>query len=177
MLTNSKTVSFAIPLGVLVRCTLTGLIGKTNSVVERLNGCLQYSVQPEVKPTDTDMPKGWYLDEQQLECVEKTQAGNFSKLKKQPKGFKHTFAFNTGDKVKGKMVKFEGHITSRCYDLNGCEQYMIILPDLDDKGEEKTLKVFPQELERVDAGINKKVSPVKRERTGCAPIMVGSRHK
>jgi hypothetical protein len=68
---QTETVEFQYPLGSRVRDRLTNLVGIVDCRMECLNGCLRYSVQPQLEdPTDTKIPNSWWIDEAQLELVD-----------------------------------------------------------------------------------------------------------
>lgn len=54
-------------LGKTVKCKVTGFKGTATAFVKYINGCGQYCVTPKSK--DGTMPKGEYIDHQQLEEV------------------------------------------------------------------------------------------------------------
>ncbi len=68
-----------IKLGEKVRCKITGFTGIATAKVEYLNGCIQYCIQPRMKPKDNEKPKTTYIDVDQLEIV---GAGKKVKAKK-----------------------------------------------------------------------------------------------
>jgi hypothetical protein len=57
------------PLGCRVRDRVTGYTGIVDGVMECLNGCIRYSVQPAVKEDGTKQ-EGWWIDQGQIEFVD-----------------------------------------------------------------------------------------------------------
>ena len=50
-------------LGDRVKCKMTGFKGTINAINLNLNGCVRYSIQPDVDK-DGKMPDAYYFDEQ-----------------------------------------------------------------------------------------------------------------
>lgn len=61
-------VTFKFENGVQVKDLSSGLVGIINGGVNWLNGCKQYSVQPQSKDGEKK-PESWWVDEQALEQV------------------------------------------------------------------------------------------------------------
>ena len=67
---NKETVEFLFPLGSRVKDRVTEMVGILDARLEALNGCIRYSVQPQVsEPSDT-VKTSWWIDEAQLELVD-----------------------------------------------------------------------------------------------------------
>lgn len=70
-----------------------------------------------------------------------------------------------GDKIRDRVTGFTGIATAKTEYLNGCTQFDISGKSDEKTGEARVLSVDDQQVERLDAGLNKK-EPVKKTRTG-----------
>jgi len=156
-------VKFRYQGGLAVECVYSGLRGKITSVTQRLNGCIQYGVQP--RSTDGDkIPDGWNVDEQSL----------FPLLASEAKSFTHDFTFDNGERVEGRVNRFVGIITSRYLYANGCEGYRVE-GALDKDGKEQVHNFFLQELQFVDRGLNAPdEKPIEQRHTGGPSVRMPS---
>jgi len=67
----TETVNFKFALGIKARDRVTGQEGILDMRAEYLNGCIRYSLQPQIKPGDNEKrPDSYWIDEQQLEKVD-----------------------------------------------------------------------------------------------------------
>lgn len=64
-------VDFKYDLGSKAKCLVTGIEGIIDSRSEWLNGCLRYSIQPHGTTADGAMKTGYWVDEKQVELIEK----------------------------------------------------------------------------------------------------------
>lgn len=79
--------------------------------------------------------------------------------------------FELGDKVKDRVSGFKGIVTSRTEYLNGCQQYGVA-PPIDKEGKMlDSYNIDGQQLDLVDAGLNK-TKPVAKRTTGSAPVKI-----
>ena len=60
-----------IKLGMKARDKVTGFEGIIVSRTEFLNGCVRYSIQPELNKKDKTIPSEAWFDEQQIEIISK----------------------------------------------------------------------------------------------------------
>jgi len=163
-------VKFDLPAGIKVKEIFEDLEGTITSRIERLNGCLQYYVEPPRKE-DGSIIKGVYADFENLEVVD-------------PRGKKISpdsvkFKFETGDRVRNRIHNKEGFVTVRRQDQNGCIHYWYENGEQNpENGSILEFIGFEQEFELVDKGLNKTVNkqtkkkqePLARSRTGCRDI-------
>lgn len=68
---TKDTVTFQFALGARVRDRVTEYVGIIDQRKQMLNGCLQYSIQGPINPDDPELKPGWWMDEEQLEFVDK----------------------------------------------------------------------------------------------------------
>ena len=61
-------VEFKFENGQKVKDMVSGCVGIINASSIWLNGCIQYSVQPEIKKGE--MPDSWWFDEKQIELID-----------------------------------------------------------------------------------------------------------
>ncbi len=157
-------VTFAYPASIEVMDRNTKLKGVITSRIQRINGCIQYCVQPPVTENDpAKIPEGWYLDEVQLIQPDGTALVRVNEV--------YTFEFETGDRVKNRITKQKGIVTIRHSDQNLCERYAVQLEEADKDGKFKEISCFKQELTLVDHGLNASLeAPLKRATTGCLAI-------
>ena len=59
-----------IKLGSKIRDGVSGLEGIATARVVYLNGCTQYCLAPAIKEGENSLPKGYYIDQGQLEFVD-----------------------------------------------------------------------------------------------------------
>ena len=59
-----------IELGKDYRCKITGFVGRAVGTAKYLSGCDQVLLQPQMKPGETEYPKGVWIDDNQLVAVE-----------------------------------------------------------------------------------------------------------
>jgi len=170
-----STVTFKLPAGIRVREKVENLIGIITIRCERLNGCIQYLVDPPRKEDGTIITASW-ADFENLEIIDN--------LGKKIKPEKVAFKFETGDFVRNLIHKKEGIISVRRIDMNGCVQYWYENGEQNPKtGQMLEFVGFEQEFEFIDRGLNKPVkkkpapanvdtgpSPIKRQATGCRHI-------
>lgn len=164
-------VTFELPAGIKVRETIEDLTGIITSRVERINGCIQYYIDPPRLEEGKTIVKGCWADFENLEVLDL----NGRKLKSETVEFK----FETGDRVRNRIHDKEGYVTVRRVDTNGCILYWY------ENGEQhpETGQIldwtgFEQEFELVDKGLNapvekktgKKQKPIARAMTGCSHI-------
>jgi hypothetical protein len=106
-----------IPLGSEVRCVVSGVTGTATSMVERLNGNIQYGVQPKSE-NGASMPEAWEIDQQSLEVV----GPGISDRVTEPV----TTDIRIGQKVRDWVSGFEGVATSKHTYINGCVHFMVV---------------------------------------------------
>lgn len=66
-----KKVTFKFTLGEKVRDRVTGMEGILDQVRLFINGCVQYSVQAPWNEKEQKMGENWWIDEAQLELVDR----------------------------------------------------------------------------------------------------------
>lgn len=155
-------VSFEFPAGIEVKNKYTDFKGVIHARIERINGCVQYCVEPRcTSEKPNDLPTGYYIDGPDL-----VPTGKKKKFKPEIHDFRH----ETGDRLKSRVNGHIGICVIRRLDKNGCEHYMIE-GKLNKDGEEVKKWSLLQELEKVDNGLNKKTEkPIARKRTGCSSV-------
>lgn len=151
-------VTFKYPAGICAEDKNSGIQGVISSRLQRLNGCLQYCIQPKAKEGATEPPDGFYTDEQNLKSIDDSPLPVVNET--------YVFQYETGDRVQSLLTKSSGIITIRFIDMNLCERYLFVLPELNKEFKEIGLNAFPQEIKFLDKGLNTRGQPVKRERTG-----------
>ncbi len=167
-----STVTFKLPAGIRVREKIENLVGIITTRCDRINGCVQYYVDPPRKEDGTTV-SGCWADFENLEIID--NLGNTIKQEKVK------FKFETGDLVRQLLHKKEGIISTRRIDMNGCIHYWYENGEQNpETGEMLEFYGFEQEFEFIDRGLNKPVkkksapanvdtgpSPIERAATGC----------
>jgi len=170
-----NTVTFKLPAGIRVREKIENLIGIITIRCERINGAVQYYVDPPRKEDGTTIPGCW-TDFENIEVLDN--------MGKTIKAEKVKFKFETGDRVRNLLHDKEGFISNRRIDMNGCLHYWYENGEQNPKtGQMLEFIGFEQEFEFIDRGLNKPVkkkpapanvdtgpSPIKRQATGCRHI-------
>jgi len=158
-------VKFDLRAGIKVKDKVSGAEGIITSRVQRLNGCLQYVVEPKYND-DGKKIDIFYADFEDLEILDMRGKSKKSETIK--------FEFETGDKVKNRVHNKTGYITVRRIDPNGCISYWYENGEQSDKGNILEFIGFQQEFVLVDRGLNKPATkakpqeaPIKRSNTGC----------
>lgn len=108
-----------IPLGSEVRCIISGVTGTATAMVERLNGNIQYAVQPKSENGST-MPESWDIDQQSLEIV----GPGISDRVTEPVATD----IQLGQKVRDWVSGYEGVATSKHTYINGCVHFIVVPP-------------------------------------------------
>ncbi len=152
-------VTFKYPVGIEVKCTITGVQGIITSRLTMLNGCIQYHIQPKCAKKSTTIPDGAYIDEQILVPVGK----------KGYKGEAVDFKFMPGDKLRNRLSGMVGIVRYSIHDLNNCQRVEVV-GELGKDGKPPISCAIIQEFEYVSKGLNnsKKEVPVEKTFTGCA---------
>ena len=106
-----------IAFGTKAKDTLTGFSGTVIALVQYLNGCVSYQIQPETKH-DGDTPpteptKKIWVDAHDLEADD------------DGKKVDSLFAIGFGDKAREKVTGFKGVITIRYAYANGSRRYAV----------------------------------------------------
>jgi len=165
-------VTFQLPAGIKVREIIEDLTGIITSRVERINGCIQYYVDPPRLEDGKTIVKGCWADFENLEIVDR----NDIKLKSETVDFK----FETGDRVRNRIHDQEGFITVRRYDLNKCIMYWYENGEKHpETGDMIDWNGFEQEFELIDRGLNAPVVVKEGKKTKQKPVaraMTGCRH-
>jgi len=82
---KKEKVTFEFPMGVRVKDRVTLAEGIVDMRAQYLNGCIRYSVQPQVdKPNADKRPESYWIDEAQLEYVD--EGLNAKPVKQSPTG-------------------------------------------------------------------------------------------
>lgn len=141
--------SSTIKLGNVVRDLTSGFTGIAVNRNTRLNGTIQYSVQPPSK--DGTLPETVSLDENTLEFVEDGIAD-----KATPPTY--DAAIVLGSRVKCLLTGIEGLVESKTEYMNGCAAYLVCHKSKDKKNDTILADWVDQcRLEVIDEGISNKV--------------------
>lgn len=140
-------VEFTFPTGIQVQCKVSGIKGTLTSRIQRINGCIQYCVDPKMKEDAALAPDGAYVDGIQLEVL--------GEQKEFPKEH-FDFQFAPGDRVKSRINGFKGIVQVARLDMNGCEHYHVEAEEMSKEHKRITHWFFMQELEKIDDGLNAK---------------------
>ena len=150
---------YKYPTGIKVRDKYSGVEGIITMIAQRINGSIQYSVQPRAKEDSTYRPDPISVDEGSIEVLE-------ADWKEPEVEFIQEFKFETGDNVMHVINGFKGIITSRAIHANQCIFYGIE-GKLNKEGKMTDQGAWEIEIELIDKGLNKKgKAPLERKRTG-----------
>lgn len=153
-------VTFDYPAGIKVKDQITGVEGILTARCQRINGCLQYFIQPKYKDDNTEVPGHWTDGENLLvkDWMDKVEGPSPVE-----------FAFETGDRIKNRLHNKIGFCSVRRIDMNGCIGYWYESGEVDKDGKQIERYGFEQEFALVDKGLNApEEQPLARRATGCA---------
>lgn len=109
-------IKFKYPCGVHATERNTGLRGVIDMLSIRLNGNIQYSLQPPCKEGETHKREGsWWVDEDSLTVDPTTQI----------KPVEVKFGFTVGDYVEDIVSGIKGTIVRATFHENGCIRYEV----------------------------------------------------
>lgn len=114
-----------LELGNQIRCRVTGFLGIATARAEYLNGCTQLCLMPEIGK-DKEMPKGQYIDIQQLEFV----ADGLYEFVVTPTNA----AVDLGEEMFDMVTGFTGIATARYTSMNGTIEYCLTPKQKEGKG-------------------------------------------
>ena len=100
-------------LGYMVKDKVSGITGVAVSRATYLNGCVQYSIQPQVKKDDK-LPDQVKIDEQQLVKMLRISNPTPSKAEK---------SFKMLEQIKDPVTGTKGKVTAVCVYLDGTVRY------------------------------------------------------
>jgi hypothetical protein len=142
-----------------VRDKDTGFTGVIDIRAQRIHGCKQYHVRPQIKDGENNFS---------------TASGSIMKISKSSdtRGIEIkpeiiNFAFETGDRVRSRVHGKQGIVTTRRVDSNRCIGYWYETGEQARDGKTIEFWAFEQELELVDRGLNEpREAPLARRNFG-----------